>query len=161
MGTIDIIIIICLLPSIFFGLRNGLIKQIVSLCVLFFGIKLSLQFSEPVSTWLSQHITASTFAMKTISFVVIFSVVAIVLSLVGRLIERIVQITLLGWVNKILGVILSFLFFLIILSVLIYFLDSANSLIHIIPQEKINGSKLYPALLDFSKFIFPYFKELF
>lgn len=161
MGTIDIIIIICLLPSIFLGLRNGLIKQIVSLCVLFFGIKLSLQFSEPVSTWLAQHITVSAFAIKTISFVVIFSVVAIVLSLIGRLIEKIVQVTLLGWVNKILGVILSFLFFLIILSVFIYFLDSANNLIHIIPQEKINESELYPALLDFSKFIFPYFKELF
>lgn len=161
MGTIDIIIIICLLPSIFFGLKKGLIKQIVSLCVLFFGIKLSLQFSAPVSGWLSQHITISPFALKTISFVVIFSAVAIVLSLIGRLVEKIIQITLLEWVNKVLGLILSFSFFLIALSVLAYFFDSANNLMHIVSQENIGSSKLYPMLLDFSKLIFPYFKELF
>ena len=161
MGVIDIILVVCFLPCIWFGLKRGLVRQIVSICVIYFGITLSLRFAGQLSTWLSKYIPDSPFAVKLIAFILIFFAIALILSLLGKVVEKILKITLLGWLNRLLGLVLAFFVFLIAISSVVFLIDSANSLIEFIPKEKIAESRIYPALVDFSKFIFPYFKELF
>ena len=161
MGTIDIILILCFLPCIYFGLKKGLVKLLISFCTVYFGITLSLRFSAPVIEWIGGHLKISPFAAKTISFVLIFFGIAIVFSLFGRLVEKVLQITLLGWVNRLLGLAVSCLIFIVALSSIIFLVDSANNLMHFISEEQIGASKLYPLLLDLAKQIFPYFKQIF
>ena len=54
-----------------------------------------------------------------------------------------------------------FCIFALLVSVVVYFVDSANNLLDFIPKEKLEESRFYPALLDLSKEVFPHFKELF
>ena len=161
MGIVDIVIVCCFLPVLYFGIKNGLVKQLVAFAVVFFGITLSLRFAAPVSEWMVRHVKMPEFWAKTVSFILIFFVVALVLSLLGRLVEKIIKISLLGWLNKLLGVVTTFCLFAIAISVIVHFVDSANKLLEFIPKEKLEESRLYPLLLDFSKEIFPRFKELF
>lgn len=161
MGTIDIILILCFLPCIYFGLKKGLVKLLISFCTVYFGITLSLRFSAPVIEWIGGHIEIAPFAAKTISFVLIFFGIAIVFTLFGKLVEKVLQITLLGWVNRLLGLAVSCLIFIVALSSIIFLVDSANNLMHFISEEQIGASKLYPLLLDLAKQIFPYFKQIF
>ena len=88
MGVIDIILLVCFLPAFYFGIKNGLVKQIISVAVIYFGITLSLRFADMVSSWLLKLFTLSDFWIKAISFVLIFLVVAILLNLIGKLIEK-------------------------------------------------------------------------
>ena len=161
MGVIDIIIVCCFLPTLYFGIKNGLVKQLVAFAVIYFGISLSLRFATPVSEWIIARLQISEFWAKTVSFIVIFFVVALVLSLLGKMIEKIIKISMLGWLNKLLGVAMSFCLFALLISVIVYFVDSANNLLDFIPKEKLEESRFYPALLDLSKEVFPHFKELF
>ena len=161
MSTIDIIIAVCFLPCLFFGLKHGLVKQITSLCTIYFGVTLSLRFSAPVIEWLSSHVNISPLAAKMVSFLVIFFVIALLLSLLGRLVEKVLQITLLGWVNKVLGVAMAFIIFAVTLSAITFIVDQANNSLSFIPKEQISESRIYPELLKLSKLIFPYFKQLF
>jgi len=161
MGVIDIVIVCCFLPVLYFGIKNGLVKQLVALAVIYFGIVLSLRFSTPASQWLIERGGISEFWAKAVSFILIFFAVALILSLFGRIIEKIIKITLLGWLNKLLGVVMTFILFALLISVLVYFVDSANKLLEFIPEEKIAESRFYPALLDLSQQVFPHFKELF
>lgn len=161
MGVVDIVIVCCFLPVLYFGIKNGLVKQLVALAVVYFGITLSLKFSAPVSEWILQHVKMPEFWAKTVSFILIFFVVALLLSLLGKIVEKIIKISLLGWLNKLLGIVMTFCIFAILVSVIVYFVDSANNLLEFIPKEKLEESRFYPALLDFSKEIFPRFKELF
>lgn len=161
MGVIDIIIVCCFLPVLYFGIKNGMVKQLVALAVIYFGITLSLRFAEPVAEWVTGHVKISEFWAKAVSFILIFFAVALVLSLLGKIIEKIIQISLLGWLNKLLGVVMTFCLFALVISVLVYFVDSANNLLDFIPKEKLEESRFYPALLDLSKEVFPHFKELF
>ena len=161
MGVVDIVIICCFLPVLYFGIKNGLIKQLVALAVIYFGIRLSLKFASPVSEWVLQHLQIPEFWAKAVSFILIFFVVALVLSLLGRIIEKIIKISLLGWLNKLLGIAMTFCIFALVLSVLVYFVDSANNLLEFIPKEKLEESRFYPMLLDLAKEVFPRFKELF
>ena len=161
MGVVDIIIVCCFLPALYFGIKNGLVKQLVALAVVYFGIKLSVQFAEPASQWVIEHLQITEFWAKAISFILIFFVVALVLSLLGRIIEKIIKISLLGWLNKLLGVVMTFCLFALLLSVVAYLVDSANNLLEFIPKEKLEESRFYPMLLAFSQQVFPFFKELF
>ncbi len=161
MGVVDIVIICCFLPVLYFGIKNGLIKQLVALAVIYFGITLSLKFASPVAEWALQHIRIPEFWAKAVSFILIFFVVAIVLSLLGRIIEKIIKISLLGWLNKLLGIVMTFCLFALVISVLAYFVDSANNLLEFIPKEKLEESRFYPMLLNLAQEVFPRFKELF
>ncbi len=161
MGVVDIVIVCCFLPALYFGIKNGLVKQLVALAVVFFGIKLSIRFAAPVSEWVLQHLQISEFWAKTISFILVFFVVAIVLSLLGRIVEKILQITLLGWLNRLLGIVATFCLFALLLSVLAYFVDSANNILEFIPKEKLEESRFFPMLLQLSQEVFPFVKDLF
>lgn len=161
MGVIDIVIVCFFLPALFFGIKNGMVKQLVALAVIYFGIVLSLRFATPVSLWVLEHVKMTEFWAKAVSFVLIFFVVALVLSLFGRIIEKIIKITLLGWLNKLLGVVMTFILTILLLSVVVYLVDSANNLLKFIPKEKLEESRFYPALLQLSQEVFPHFKELF
>ncbi|HPH53059.1 MAG TPA: CvpA family protein [Bacteroidales bacterium] len=161
MGVIDIILLVCFLPAFYFGIKNGLVKQIISVAVIYFGITLSLRFADMVSSWLLKLFTLSDFWIKAISFVLIFLVVAILLNLIGKLIEKILKIALLGWLNRLLGVVVTLAIFVLILSTIIHFVDAANETFHFIAEDKIAESKLYPALLDLSYKLFPYFESFF
>lgn len=160
MGTVDIVIICCLLPAIFIGLKTGLIRQLISLCVIYFGITLSLRFSVQVSGWILEHVSMQEFWAKAISFIIIFSIVSVVFGLLGKTLEKIIRISLLGWLNRLLGVTLSLLFFLLALSMLAYFVNSANNLLGFIPKESLEESRFFPWLIHFAEQVFPLFKDL-
>ena len=161
MGVIDIVIVCCFLPVLYFGIKNGLVKQLVALAVIYFGIILSLRFSTPAAQWVLEHVKMSEFWAKAVSFILIFFAVALILSLLGKMVEKILKITMLGWLNKLLGVVMTFILFALVLSVIVYFVDSANNLLEFIPKEKLEESRFYPALLQLSQEVFPHFKELF
>ena len=160
MGVIDIIIVCCFLPALYFGIKNGLVRQLVAVAVIYFGITLSLRFAEPVSNWVLEHVNMTEFWAKTVSFILIFFVVSLVLSLLGKLVEKIIQISLLGWLNKLLGIVASLFVIALVVSMLVYFVDSANNMLEFIPKEKIEESRLYPMMLDLSKQLFPRLREL-
>jgi membrane protein required for colicin V production len=161
MGVIDIVIVCCFLPALYFGIKNGLVKQLVALAVLYFGIKLSLNFSIPAGNWVAEHLHLTEFWAKAVSFILIFFAIAIVLNLFGKLVEKIIKISLLGWLNKLLGTVMTLCLFVLLLSALVYLVDSANNILEFIPKEKLEESRFYPQLLHLSQEIFPRFKELF
>lgn len=161
MGVIDIVIVCCFLPALYFGIKNGMVKQLVALAVIYFGIILSLRFATPVSQWVTEHVEMTEFWAKAVSFILIFFAVALVLSLFGRIVEKIIKISLLGWLNKLLGVVMTVILTTLLLSVVVYLVDSANNLLEFIPKEKLEESRFYPALLQLSQEVFPHFKELF
>lgn len=157
MCTIDIIILICFLPAFYFGIKNGLVKQLISLCVVYFGIKLSVRFSQPVALWLTESVGITEVWSKTLSFIVIFLAVALILSLIGRIIEKILNISLLGWLNKLLGVALSIVICALLVAAAIHMADHANNVLHFISEEKLAESKLWPVILDHSQNLFSRF----
>ena len=107
MNILDAIILICLIPAIFQGIRKGFISQAISIISLIAGIWASARFADIVSEWASKYITASEQVLNIVAFAIILIVVFIVLGLIGRLLESILKFVLLGWLNKLAGVVFS------------------------------------------------------
>ena len=114
MGSIDIVILVCLLPSLYFGIKNGLVRQIISVAVIYLGITLSLRFADPVSQWVTGLVKMQPFWAKTVSFIIIFAAVALVLNLLGNIIQKAISATAVGFLNRLLGILLSLFIFMLI-----------------------------------------------
>ena len=149
------------MPSLYFGIKNGLVKQIISFAVIYLGITLSLKFSGSVEPYVQQYLHLEGFWAKFVAFIAIFSVVALVLSILGNIIDKAIKAGATGFLNRVLGLLLSLFIFILLTALLVYMVDSLNQVTGLIPKEKLAESKLYPLMLDIAKTFFPYLKALF
>ena len=160
MNILDAIILICLIPAIFQGIRKGFISQAISIISLIAGIWASARFADIVSVWASKYITASEQVLKLVAFAIILIVVFIVLGLIGRLLESILKFVLLGWLNKLAGVVFSLLKTLLILGLIITAFSSLNNTMELVKPEVLADSRLYQPLKDTADAVFPYIKNM-
>jgi len=160
MGIIDIVIICCFLPSLYFGAKNGFIKQVISLIIIVLGIKLSISLSPGAAQWLQSRVELQPVWISVISFAVVFIAVALVGALVGKLLGLVIKVTMLGWLDRLLGIVFSLLKVAVVLSLLAYFLNSANELLEFISEDDLADSNFFKPLLDFADKVFPALKSI-
>jgi len=160
MNILDSIILICLIPAVIQGLRKGFISQAISIVSFIVGIWASARFANIVTAWISQYITASEQILKIVAFALILVVVFIVLGLVGRLLESILNFAFLGWINKLAGVIFSLLKAFLILGLVIIAFNSLNATFGFVKPEVLADSVLYGPLKNIADTVFPYIKNM-
>ena len=91
----------------------------------------------------------------------ILLVVMIVSHFIGKGIEKIIKLSMLGWLNRMLGFLIGALMATILLSVVAYIVNYANNLLHIIPEGTFSDSQGYTLLLNFQQKIFPFLEKIF
>lgn len=160
MNILDIIILICLVPAIIQGLRKGFISQAISIISLIAGVWASAKFANLVGEWLSQYITASEQVLKVVSFAIILIVVFIILGLIGKVLDKIIRLVMLGWLNKLLGVVFSLAKCLLILGLITLAFNSLNTSFNLVKPEVLSESILYPVIKEITDTVFPYIKSL-
>ena len=90
----------------------------------------------------------------------ILVIVFIALGLLGKLLESILRIVTLGWINKLLGLLFALLKALLIIGLLILAFNSLNTTFGIVKPEIINESVLYGPFKEAAETIFPYIKSM-
>ena len=160
MNTLDVILLICFLPAIIQGFRKGFISQVIAIVAIIAGAHLSLRFSPEVTQWMEQYIHASQQILKVASFALIFIAAAIVLNMAGRLIEGVVKLVMLGWLNKLLGVAFSLIKAGLIAGLAIMVFCSLNNTFGIVSEEVLNESVLFTPIKNLAYTVFPHLKEL-
>jgi membrane protein required for colicin V production len=161
---IDIIFGILLIFAAIKGYKRGFIIALFSAIALIVGIAAALKFSTIMATIVENHISVSTRWIPTVSFVLVFLLAVILVNWGGKLIEKTFKIALLGWLNRLGGILLYIALYTLIFSVLLFYAEKIN----ILNIETTNVSKVYPYIkplgpkvIDgFGKFI-PIFKDMF
>ena len=161
MSIFDIIVLSCLLIALCIGLKKGFIGQVVSLVALCLGVWLSVKFSVGVGQWLKSWIALDDTVLKVIAFILIFCITVLGLTLIGRILEKIVKVVLLGWLNRLLGATLAIVECLLILCILLMIFDALNGTFSFVKSEYLAATTFYGPLKTMSSAIFPYLKELF
>jgi membrane protein required for colicin V production len=161
---IDIIVGILVIMAIFKGLRRGLIVAIFSIIAFVIGIAAAMKLSVVVAGYLKDSVNISAQWWPVISFLLVFVVVVLLIRLLANMIEKAVEWSLLGWVNKLGGVILYVLMFVISFSVLLFFAEK----IKLISKATIDSSVTYdlvrpwgPWAIDAIGALIPWFKDMF
>lgn len=160
MNVIDIIILVCCVPALFHGFSKGFVSQAISLIALVLGVWLSFKFSGPLGDWLKTYVDLSATIMHIIAFAVILIIVMLLLNLIGGALEKVLKIAMLGWLNKLLGIVFALLKTVLIIGLVIILFESIRSLIPFVSSDTLNESVLYYPIKTIADTVFPFLKEL-
>ncbi len=122
MNPFDMAIVVILGYCVIRGIFRGLIKEVFSAIGVVAGFYVAYVYHETVSLILSEWITAPAY-IHIISFVLLFCMVFLIITVIGLLLRFIVKIALLGVLDRILGAVFGALKAIVIVS-LIYLLLS-------------------------------------
>lgn len=161
MNFTDIILIICFIPAIVRGLTKGFVEQLVALLSIFLGVWLAYRFGGQLSAWATPYLHADPRIMNIVCFTVVVIVAIVILFLIGKVITGVIKIVMLGWLNRLLGLVFAMLKAALIIGLLIILFDTLNSTLGMVDAGQLESSVLYPWLRDFADTAFPYLKKLF
>lgn len=157
MNILDIIIGIPLLWAIYRGYTKGFIIEISTLIALIVGIWGTIHFSEFTATFIREELNFTSDYLKHISFVLTFLIIVIIINLLARTLEKIVEAVALGIVNRLLGALFCLVKTGLIVSVLVFFFSFLDQKNNIVSSETKDSSILYKATYNVSDTLFSYF----
>ena len=161
MATLDIILLICFIPGIIRGISKGFLEQALSLAGIVLSVWAAFKFSALVCGWLKPYLSLSETTLNVVAFALILIAVSIVVLLVAKLLTKVLEMSMLGWLDKILGLAFALVVNGLLLGVFIILFDTLNLKFGFVKPEVLDGSVVYTTLRDFCYLVFPYLKAFF
>lgn len=156
MNTIDFIVCLVLALAVWNGWRKGFIVQAGSLVALVAGLWLAVHYGSAVGGWLK----FDPLVQFVGGFIVLFLGCILVVAVVGRLLKRLSRFAGFGWLDTVLGIAISVLKYMLVVSVFFAALEKLNVGHWLISSRTIETSKSYKPVLWFSGLIFPLAEEI-
>lgn len=152
MNAVDLIVCLVLALAVWNGWRQGFILQVCSLAGIVAGIWLAAQFGTQVGEWLrlDPDIAAAG------GFVTVLVAVILVVAIAGRLVRKLFHFAGFGIADTLLGIAVSVLKYLLVLSVLFSAFDNLNEDYTLVGPETIEKSKSYKPVMRLSEAVFPF-----
>ena len=103
MNVLDIILIIPIVWLMYRGYQKGFIIELSSLVALVLGIYFAINFSGFAADFLTRNFNIGDKYLTIVAFVVTFMLVVFAVFMVGKILEKFINILLLGFINKLAG----------------------------------------------------------
>ena len=139
---LDILTGTLLIVAILQGLRNGFIKALLSFFSFFIGLIVAYQLAGWVASVLKQYTKIESHWLPFISFIIVLLVVLFLIRWVSGLLQQTADLLMLGWLNKLLGIVLYGFIYFTIWSALVYFLQ----ILGVLEAEKMKDAYSYSYL---------------
>ena len=160
---IDAVFMILIALACYKGYSKGFIIAIFSVLGFIVGLAAALKLSTTVAAKLSQHTDFGKW-LPALSFLLVFMGAVFLVNMAGKLIQKTFETVMLGWANRIAGVLLYALLYSIIFSVFVFYAAQ----LHFINTANINASVTYPYLQPLGPkvigsigVVIPWFKNMF
>lgn len=160
MNYFDIILIVPLIWGAYKGFTKGLIIELASLVGLILGLYLGVNFSELTAEKIKSYIDVSAQTLPIVAFCLTFIGTIIVVFLLAKLLEKVVNFIALKMINKIAGACFGLIKYALIFSALLFVFDTLDKQFHILPETIKQESKIYPLMQPIVPTIVPQIKEL-
>jgi membrane protein required for colicin V production len=162
--VIDIIFAIIIITACIRGYQKGLIIAVFSIIAFVVGLAAALKLSAAVAGWLGNHAAISVKWLPFLSFALVFFIVVLLVRWGARLIEKTFKMALLGWVNRLGGIIFYVALYMIVFSIFLFYAEK----IHLLDPTTIQASQTYPfvqpwapVVIDGFGKVIPLFKDTF
>lgn len=156
MNYIDIILGVLLIISAISGFRKGLVVELASLAALILGIWGAVKFSYITSEFLVENFDWKWDHLNIASFIITFVVIVILVHIVGSTVNKLVETVLLGFVNKLAGLVFGILKAALILSIILLVFDKIDDDMELLSNETKAQSRMYEPIRNLAPTIFPF-----
>ena len=160
--VIDIILFILLVIAVIKGISRGFIVAMFSFLAIIIGVAAAMKLSYIAANWLQQSFNINGNWLPVLSFLLVLLGVILLVRWVANLIQGAINIAMLGWLNKLGGIILYLLIYLFVYSIILFYLTKME----ILATETIAASRTYnliepfgPKAVDILGSIIPFFQK--
>ena len=158
MNWLDIILVLPLVVGLVRGLMRGFISEIIALVVVILGVLGAKLWAKPFSAWLLTQFAWPQGVCDVVAYTLVFLAIAIILSIIARILNKFLRAIHLGWANRLLGGVFGFCKYGLIVLIAVFVMDRTNESFHWMDNAPIvKTSIVYPqmvkttnALLSFS-----------
>lgn len=161
---IDIIYAVALCFAVWHGWQRGLILGVFSLVAIIIGLAAALKLSAAVAGYVGRSVNVSQEWLPFISFILVFILVVLLIRLGAKAIEKSVQAVLLGWANRLGGILFYVAIYTLVFSVVLFYAEQMK----LLQPETIQKSVTYkyvqpwgPKVIDGFGSVIPFFKDMF
>jgi membrane protein required for colicin V production len=156
---IDIAILIPVCWGIYRGFSKGFIIELASLTAIGIGIFAAVKFSDLTAAWLANYTELSTDWLPSASFIVTFITAVMLVFLLAKFLEKLINLSALSIVNKIAGAFFSGIKFLLIVSVLVILFEKFSLGKHEKTEKMKNESFLFHPVKELGMYFIPAIKN--
>jgi len=162
--VIDLFFFIILFLAVAQGWRKGLILGLFSLICGLIGLAAAVKLSSVVATHMktAMHLTGRW--LPVLAFIIVFVLVMLLVKWLGHLLEGLIKLVLLGWLNKLAGIGLFIILYLSVYSVILFYGTKTG----FISKQAIQDSHSYsliapigPSIIRFISGFIPFGQDMF
>ncbi len=137
--VIDAIFIILMIFALIKGYRKGFVIAIFSFLGIVIGIVAAMKLSALVAGWLQNNTRISLAWLPFLSFVLVMVGVILLVRLGALFLQSALDLVLLGWLNKLAGILLYAALYITLFSVILFYADK----MHWLKETTFNDSHTY------------------
>jgi len=141
----------------FRGFKKGLVIEVSTLIAFGLGIWGGIHFSDFIAGLLSDSIDSK--YVPLVSFGVTFILIVAAVFVLGKMLEKVVNLVQLKLVNKVTGAAFGVAKVVLIISVILVIINSFDQKANIVPKDLKESSLLYQPLSDVSLTVIPALKN--
>jgi membrane protein required for colicin V production len=161
---IDIIFGTLMVIALVKGYKKGLIIALFSIVAYIIGLAAAIKLSTFVAGILENHFTTTGKWLPFISFILVFILVVLLVHWGGKLIEKMAELTMMGWLNKLGGIFFYALIYTIIFSVFLFYAEKIKILSEATIAESFIAPYIKPwgpQIIEGIGKVIPLFKNMF
>ena len=151
----DILTLVALIWAVVSGWRSGFVSQLLGLVGIILGIILSLRYGAAVGEMFNIDPKFSVVA----GFLITFVAVLIAATILARLISKVLSFIGLGWVNTLLGIALSVIKGLLVLSMLYAAIFALNTNSQLIDPNYFDNSISFDVVRKCAEPLFDFWND--
>ena len=161
---IDFIALGLLLLAVWKGVSKGLIVALFSLLAFIIGLAAALKLSTFVAGWMGTATNITGRWLPVLSFFFVFVLVALLVRLGAKMLEGVTHMAMLGWANRVGGIIFYIIIYFFIFSILLFYAQSVSIIKPELAQSSVAFriiAPLAPAIMDGIGAVIPFFRNMF
>ena len=144
MKTLDIILLIPLVFGAVLGFRKGLLLEIIGILAFVLAIVGGFKLMQLGITYLKDYFEGIDHLLPFISFIIIFLAIILLINMLGKVVKKMIDMTLLGGVDKFAGALVGMVKWAIGISIILFL--TINFGIELPGQDE--DLVLYPFMVD-------------
>ncbi len=161
---IDSLFYIIIVLAFIRGWRKGLIIAFISMICGLAGLAAAVKLSAVLATHMKSDLHMTGRWLPVIAFILVFILVILIITWFGKLLEKLIKLILLEWLNKLGGILLFVVLYLSVYSVMLFY----GTQTRFISKHAIENSHFYsviaplgPAVIRFIAGFIPLGQDMF
>ena len=145
---LDVLLVLPLLFGLVRGLMRGFISEIIAIVVVILGVLGAKIWASAFSAWMLSQFAWPQGVCDIVAYALLFLGIAIVLSLIAKLLQKFLRAIHLGWANRLLGGVFGVCKYGLLVLFAVFIMDKTNESLHWADEAPIvKSSIVYPQMV--------------